>query len=213
MRADARANRDSIVEAALEMYRARGGFDVSLRAIAQRAGVGVATMHRHFPDRESLVITVVERLHEGTMTVVEESVARWENGPEAAWRDAIHRLAAMGIAPLASSGSDFAAANGRGEDFLQQMRDRGLRPIERLLEKAAAEGFAPANLDPHRFVAGIIALSRPLPDLTAKLLPDQTDWMIDVHIAGLRVIATGDRARHGGFFPVDSPRTAWADLG
>lgn len=189
MRADARANRDGIVEAALEMYRARGGFDVSLRAIAQRAEVGVATMHRHFPDRESLVMTVVGRLHKDTIAVVEESVARWDDGPEAAWRGAIHRLAAMGIAPLASSGSDFAAAEGRGEDFLRQMRERDLRPIEQLLEKAAAEGFAPADLEPHRFVAGIIALSRPLPDLTAKLLPDQTDWMIDVHIAGLRMIA------------------------
>ncbi|ASR36666.1 hypothetical protein BAY61_18520 [Prauserella marina] len=189
MRADARANRDGIVEAALELFRAQGNFDVSLRSIAARANVGVATLHRHFPDRESLITTAVEQLHEATLAIVEERIARWDDNPEAAWKGAIHRLVATGIAPLASSGSEFAVAEGRVDAFLRQMRERDLRPVERLLKKAAAQGFAPGDLDPHRFVAGLVALSRPLPELTMKLLPDQCEWMIDVHIAGLRALA------------------------
>lgn len=47
MRADARANRQRIVDAARALY-AEEGLDVSLNAIAQRAGIGNATLYRHF---------------------------------------------------------------------------------------------------------------------------------------------------------------------
>ncbi|WP_029089694.1 TetR/AcrR family transcriptional regulator [Brevibacterium album] len=191
MRADARANRDDIVEAALEMFRARGDFEVSMRSIAAHAGVGVATLHRRFPDRESLITTVVDRLHRENLAIVEEHLAQWDADPEVTWRSVIHRLVATGIAPLATSGSEFALAEGCMEDFLQQMRERDLGPIEQLLEKAARHGLAPADLDPYRFIAGIVVLSRPLPELTVALLPDQGAWMVDVYIAGLKALRVG----------------------
>jgi hypothetical protein len=69
------------------------------------------------------------------------------------------------------------------------MRERDLRPIERLLGKATAQGFVSAGLDPHRFMAGVVDLSRPLPEQTKRLLPDQPPGMVDVYIAGLPACA------------------------
>ncbi|MFE3771185.1 TetR/AcrR family transcriptional regulator [Streptomyces sp. NPDC059122] len=53
-RADARHNRARLLQAAREAY-ALDGTDVSSSAIARRAGVGAATLYRHFPTRGSLI--------------------------------------------------------------------------------------------------------------------------------------------------------------
>ncbi|TKB29941.1 MAG: helix-turn-helix transcriptional regulator, partial [Mesorhizobium sp.] len=54
LRADARRNRDKLVEAAAQAFAAEG-VDASLEEIAKRAGVGIGTLYRHFPTREHLV--------------------------------------------------------------------------------------------------------------------------------------------------------------
>src|SRR5580704_471477 len=56
-RADAARNRDLLITAAAEAFAARGA-DVSLEDIARSAGVGIGTLYRHFPTRESLVEAV-----------------------------------------------------------------------------------------------------------------------------------------------------------
>ena len=66
LRADARRNRDRLVEVAASAF-AENGVDTSLEDIARRAGVGIGTLYRHFPTREHLVEVVyrheVEALH------------------------------------------------------------------------------------------------------------------------------------------------------
>ena len=57
MRADARRNYDQILAAA-EVEIARAGAGASLEEIARRAGVGSATLHRHFPSRQALLDAV-----------------------------------------------------------------------------------------------------------------------------------------------------------
>ena len=53
-RADARRNRERLMKAAGELF-AEQGTDVSLEAIAARAGVGIGTLYRNFPSRDTLV--------------------------------------------------------------------------------------------------------------------------------------------------------------
>lgn len=53
-RADARHNRTRLLRAAREAY-ALNGTDVPSSTIARRAGVGAATLYRHFPTRDSLI--------------------------------------------------------------------------------------------------------------------------------------------------------------
>lgn len=53
-RADARRNRERILVAAREAF-AEGGESTALEQIARRAGVGIGTLYRHFPNRQVLL--------------------------------------------------------------------------------------------------------------------------------------------------------------
>jgi AcrR family transcriptional regulator len=54
MRADARRNYQKVLAAAREAF-AQGGESTSLEEIARRAGVGIGTLYRHFPNRQALL--------------------------------------------------------------------------------------------------------------------------------------------------------------
>lgn len=54
LRRDAQRNRDLLLSAARDMF-SRHGLDVPLDQIAKEAGVGNATLYRHFPTREALI--------------------------------------------------------------------------------------------------------------------------------------------------------------
>ncbi|WP_088289878.1 TetR/AcrR family transcriptional regulator [Kineosporia sp. A_224] len=56
-RADARRNEQKLLDAAAEAFVA-SGVDVPVREVANRAGVGVGTIYRHFPTRADLVVAV-----------------------------------------------------------------------------------------------------------------------------------------------------------
>ena len=55
LRADAQRNYDSVVAAARAAFEAKGT-QASLDDIAEQAGVGNATLYRHFPNRDSLIV-------------------------------------------------------------------------------------------------------------------------------------------------------------
>lgn len=58
LRADARRNRERLLEVANEVF-ASEGLSVQIDEIASRAGVGVGTVYRHFPTKESLFEAVI----------------------------------------------------------------------------------------------------------------------------------------------------------
>lgn len=58
-RVDARRNLHSLLEAAMAVF-AQSGVDAPVREIAERAGVGVGTLYRHFPQRADLIIAVMK---------------------------------------------------------------------------------------------------------------------------------------------------------
>jgi AcrR family transcriptional regulator len=64
MRADARRNYERLLAAAVAEV-ARTGADASLEKIARDAGVGSATLHRHFPTRQALLEAVFHDRVEG----------------------------------------------------------------------------------------------------------------------------------------------------
>lgn len=86
LRADALRNRRKILAAAKETFTARGPH-IPMEDIARHAGVGVATLYRRFPDRESLIRAVA---HDTFAWVVEESRAAVAE-EEGAW-DAFVRI-------------------------------------------------------------------------------------------------------------------------
>ncbi|WP_189214945.1 MULTISPECIES: TetR/AcrR family transcriptional regulator [Streptomyces] len=56
-RADARRNRERLLLAARAAFAARGT-EASLEDVAKRAGVGIGTLYRHFPNRQALLSAV-----------------------------------------------------------------------------------------------------------------------------------------------------------
>jgi AcrR family transcriptional regulator len=59
LRVDARANRRRLLEAAAEVFTAKG-VSAPISEVAQRAGVGMGTVYRHFPTKEALFEAIVE---------------------------------------------------------------------------------------------------------------------------------------------------------
>jgi AcrR family transcriptional regulator len=74
LRVDAARNREALLDAATRTFAA-SATEPSMRAIAREAGVGIATLYRHFPTREALVEAVyrdqVRRLTHGAEELLE----------------------------------------------------------------------------------------------------------------------------------------------
>ena len=84
-RSDASRNREQLLAVATRLF-ATAGTEPSMRAIAHEAGVGIATLYRHFPTREALVDAVyrdqVARLTDGARALLAElppraALRRW----------------------------------------------------------------------------------------------------------------------------------------
>ena len=58
-RADAQRKMNALLEAALEIFK-ESGVDAPVREIAERAGVGLGTVYRHFPQRSDLIKAVFQ---------------------------------------------------------------------------------------------------------------------------------------------------------
>jgi AcrR family transcriptional regulator len=113
-RSDARRNRHAILAAALEALTESP--DASLNAIAKRAGVANATLYRHFPTREELVLAVYE--HEVQRLVDAAGSLLQEQAPIDALRSWVEDLAryavtkhglADALRKAATPGSDLAS--------------------------------------------------------------------------------------------------------
>jgi AcrR family transcriptional regulator len=78
-RADARRNYEKVLVAAREAF-AEGGESTALEEIARRAGVGIGTLYRHFPNRqallEALYVNEVEEVCQSAEDV--DGVDAWE---------------------------------------------------------------------------------------------------------------------------------------
>jgi AcrR family transcriptional regulator len=82
-RADAQRNRAAIIEAAGELLH-RDGANASLEEIARRAGVGSATLHRHFRGHRALLEAVFDD-RVGQMCAEAERIAQQHPAGEALW--------------------------------------------------------------------------------------------------------------------------------
>lgn len=80
LRADARRNRERILQTAREAFAA-DGIAVPLDEIARRAGVGPGTVHRHFPTKEALFEAVVREHLEQLTEHLRAALADAEAGP------------------------------------------------------------------------------------------------------------------------------------
>lgn len=81
MRADARRSRRRLLDAAIELILEIGG-EPARDAVAHRAGVGIGTLYRHFPDRQALLHAVVLDVLNRTIAAGNTALAESATGGE-----------------------------------------------------------------------------------------------------------------------------------
>jgi AcrR family transcriptional regulator len=140
-RSDALRNRDAILAAARAALTESA--DVSLNAIAKRAGVGNATLYRHFASREQLVLAVYDQEVRHLVDAADELLS--EHDPAAALEEWVARLAqyAMTKQGLASA---LQAATKPAAAVFPDVYDPIVGALGKLLAAAGQAGSVRPNL-------------------------------------------------------------------
>ncbi len=184
MRADARVNREALVDAAWSLIAAEGA-DVPLTSVAEAAGVGIGTLYRNFPTRHDLYLAVVTEARDRVLAVIDEhGPAQWGD-PETGWSRFVHELAALRLGPLVSELTRSAALDPLGPD-VTPIRERLLTALDAVLDAAKDARLVRDDVDVVHFQLGIAAITRPLPTTPFPEIADHLGWLTDVYTRGLR---------------------------
>jgi AcrR family transcriptional regulator len=138
MRADARRNRERILAAARELF-ASSRPEVQIDDVARRAGVGVGTVYRHFPDKEALMGELVRErfklFNERMRQALEDDEAEPFEALAASMRD-------NAAAVAGDAATRFAMLSGgeRVFEHVGEERDEFLRLARRLVLRARRAG-------------------------------------------------------------------------
>lgn len=183
MRADARRNRSALIAAAREVF-AEEGADGPMDEIAARAGVGVGTLYRHFPERGALLLAVVEEQWDALLAEADELAAS-DREPMAALEGWLRKmvLEQVQVRGFASKVLECDARSCATTPLGQQCAATR-EAMGGLLARGQASGAVRADLsgsDVFDLVAGVIVAAGHHGDPVA-----QSQRLLDVVLAGLR---------------------------
>ncbi len=186
LRADARLNRERILAAARDSFVERGA-DVPLEEIAARAGVGIATLYRRFPDRAALqravALDVLTRVGQEARAAIEE-----EPDAFSALVRYMRRALAMQVSAVVPA--LLGSVDLEDEEF-RAVRMESASLMEAMIERAQAEGALRPGIVFGDIALLLVRLSRPL--------PGTLDRAVDLEMA----------QRHLTLL-IDGMRTEWA---
>lgn len=202
LRRDAERNRRRILAAAATVFTERG-LDATLDEVARTAGVGVGTVYRRFPDKESLVSELFRDRIDGLVTVAEQACAAadpWDGLVSYLEYAAAALADDLGLRQLMM----FATYD---RDQVRYARDRMSPVITRLVQRAQASGdlredFMATDVKMIAFMLSSVA------EYAAAVTPQVWRRYLAMLIDGLRPSRDATRA-----LPVPAPTTAdLADL-
>lgn len=177
-RADSLRNRERLLAAATEVFRA-GGPEASLEAVARRAEVGIGTLYRHFPTRDTLFEAVYRRDVDELADLAE--VLSASEPPGEALRLWMHRAVDVVATKKGMLAALTVATEGRQELYAYtsgRMHDaaRGL------LERAVAAGAVRDDVTPEDLLHAFVGMSstRPRPDWR-----EAVTRVLDIFVDGL----------------------------
>lgn len=158
LRADARMNRERILVAARDAFVERGA-EVPLEEIAARAGVGIATLYRRFPDRAALqravALDVLTRIGQEARTALDEE-------PDAFSALARYMRRALSMQVSAVVPALLGTVDLEDEEFLS-VRALSATVLEEMIESALSEGSLRPGITFGDIALLLVRLSRPLP--------------------------------------------------
>ncbi len=179
MRADARRNRQRLLDAALQVYAERGADDASLDEIARRAGVGIGTLYRHFPTRQALLEAVYRDQVEELCAVAREVS---DEPPEQALERWLRAL--MAFATTKKNLSSALMSGPNKSEVATSCSAMVREAASKLLAEAQRTGQVRDDVD----AVDLLRMSHALA-IAADLPyshPDQGDRLMSVLLAGLR---------------------------
>ncbi|WP_409463727.1 TetR/AcrR family transcriptional regulator [Amycolatopsis sp. GA6-003] len=178
-RADATRNRQQLLDVATRLFAA-AGTEPSMRAIAAEAGVGIATLYRHFPTRESLVDAVYQDQVSRLTTGARDLLGQF--GPAAAlrrWMD----LFGDWIATKNGMLDTLLAMVESGEIAHARTRTELLEAIDAILEAGRTSGELREDVPAEDIAAALIGI------FTVAGSPEHTALagrLLDLLMDGLR---------------------------
>ena len=183
LRADARNNRARLLVAARDVFVEQGP-GAPLEDISRRAGTGIATLYRRFPDRQALMqAVVVDALHR----TAEEArrAAAEEEDPFAALARYMHRALDTRIAAVIPA---LLGEISLTDEETLRAREEGIQIIEDMIDGAHRAGSLRPDITFGDIGLLIIRASRPLPGPFTREVNDELGHRhLDVVIDGLRL--------------------------
>lgn len=177
-RADAQRNLEALLQAAKAVF-ATSGVDAPVRKIAEKAGVGLGTVYRHFPKRSDLIAAVVRHEVDAcAQAAVSLSAKHKPVDALAKWLERYTEFVATkrGLAPALHSG-DPAYKSLRGY-FEEHLRPALLT----LLARAAANGEIRNDVSADDILYAVAHLCMPTHDDTT----DHSHRMVALLVDGMR---------------------------
>ncbi len=158
MRADAVRNRELILAAARTCFVEHGAM-APLETVAARAGVGIGTLYRRFPDRQALMRAVA---YDTLTGVVSELQAALAEEPEA-FRALVRYMTRALELRIAAVMPLLAEHISLDSDDLMALRQQATTLIETMIDAAKAEGTLGPDIAFGDVSLMLIRLGRPIP--------------------------------------------------
>ena len=184
LRADARRNRDQIIAAARTIF-AEHGPEIAMEEIARTAGVGVGTLYRRFPDRDSLIRAVAV---DSFQRVLDDARAAARDEPTA-WQALVRLLyqsAELQLSVQLAMQSQRALATLKQHPVVLALRDELLAEVDRMVRGAQEEGNLRPDVDTGD-IAQLLSVRLRAPRMkTPEIARMAADRSIAIMIDGLR---------------------------
>ncbi|HJP80059.1 MAG TPA: helix-turn-helix domain-containing protein [Pseudonocardiaceae bacterium] len=187
LRADARRNREQIIEAARELF-IRFGTDVPMEDIAKAAGVGVGTLYRRFPDRDEL-IKAVSLDNFVRLLEIARRIERDETDAAEALSKLLHSSLELRL------GMTLTAVSARTYESIQRSlelsshRGEVLAIATRLLHRAQQDGTLRKDIEIGDVVLALVLVSRLIPPSDSDLGEMVFQRLVAMMMDGLRATA------------------------
>ncbi|AUM19509.1 TetR/AcrR family transcriptional regulator [Rhodococcus ruber] len=183
MRADAARRREALILAARDVLAERG-HDAPLDAIAERAGVGIATLYRNFPTRDDLAHAVARRTLIEAGAAADRALAAMASDPERAWTEFVDtavrlRLGALIPALIVESYRELP-------DDVLEIREGTKARVTELVHAAQRAGLVRDDVRPIEVIMAVARLTRPHVRFVDDVVPGLVPRMIAIYLAGLR---------------------------
>ncbi len=178
MRADGQRARNALLQTAAEVF-STSGVDASVREIAEKAGVGLGTVYRHFPKRSDLIKAVFEKEVDACADAAPEFMKRHDSGEALAlWMQRYVDFIATkrGLAAALHSGDPAYSA------LPALFNTRLLPAVEALLNSAIASGAIRTGIKGEELLHAVANLCR----VSHEKEPAYARRMVALLVDGLR---------------------------